>query len=157
MLSLRARKRIVLVRPRASAEVLCYQLAPQSPSTVHRHYALWRQERGIPVRCDTPSCQFHTAPLTWLDRPFKPILDHKNGQRLDNNPENLRYVCPLCDAQLPTRGGKNRNRVIESAETRYSLAKEDGTQDERHLPPAGRLALEGHAPSIVISPTQASE
>ena len=46
------------------------------------------------------------------------ILDHANGVRHDNRPDNLRYLCPNCDSlQTVTRGGANRGRVQDVAET----------------------------------------
>ena len=46
------------------------------------------------------------------------ILDHIDGLHENNTLENLRLVCPNCDAQLPTYKSKNRgkgrkNRTIE--------------------------------------------
>ena len=35
------------------------------------------------------------------------ILDHINGDSVDNRIENLRMVCPNCDSQLDTFSGKN--------------------------------------------------
>jgi hypothetical protein len=37
------------------------------------------------------------------------ILDHINGVYNDNRIENLRIVCPNCNATLPTHCGKNMN------------------------------------------------
>jgi len=36
------------------------------------------------------------------------ILDHINGINNDHRRENLRFVCPNCDTQLPTFKGRNR-------------------------------------------------
>lgn len=35
-------------------------------------------------------------------------LDHINGKNRDHRLENLRFVCPNCDSQLPTYCGRNR-------------------------------------------------
>ena len=51
------------------------------------------------------------AAFGWLDRPLEPVLDHINGVNSYNRPQNLRYLCPNCDSQLGTRGGKNKGKV----------------------------------------------
>lgn len=38
------------------------------------------------------------------------ILDHINGDNSDHRIENLRIVCPNCNATLPTFSGKNVKR-----------------------------------------------
>lgn len=99
----------------------------RSQSTIRRFYDIWRQERGLPIRCDKPECHFHTAPLFWNDKPLKLILDHVDGNRFDNLPNSLRYLCPNCDSQLSTRGGANRGRVKEVSEDGYILRNRDGS------------------------------
>ena len=37
------------------------------------------------------------------------ILDHINGDAADNQENNLRFICPNCDSQLPTYKSKNKN------------------------------------------------
>lgn len=108
---------------------LCYAPSPASRSTVRRQYLRWRLERGLPVRCDIETCTFHTQPLSWLGKPLPLILDHINGNRLDNSPKNLRYLCPNCDSQLSTRGGKNRGRVLEATQGSYVLAGPRGSRN----------------------------
>lgn len=46
----------------------------------------------------------------WNGEPLVMILDHIDGNRLNNEPSNLRSVCPNCDIQLPTSRGKNQGR-----------------------------------------------
>lgn len=43
----------------------------------------------------------------WNNKELTLILDHINGHNHDNRLENLRWVCPNCNQQLPTTNGKN--------------------------------------------------
>jgi hypothetical protein len=106
-------------------EVLRYALGLRQ-NTVKRTYIKWRAEQGIPERCDMPGCRFQTEPLVWMDKPFKLILDHKDGVKGDNRPESLRLLCPLCNAQLATHGGGNKGRV-EMSSGGFAI-KEDGVR-----------------------------
>jgi hypothetical protein len=135
-------------------EVLRYRPTPQSRSTVARHYTLWRAQKGIPIRCDVQACRFHTEPLEWLGETLPLILDHVSGNKLDNSPKNLQYVCPNCDSQLPTRGGANRGRVQEAAEGSFVLMSRDGKRDYHLIPEPARLRLTTYAPTVVISSTK---
>jgi hypothetical protein len=103
------------------AAVLTYSATKRHQDTIRRHYYRWRAEQGIPIRCDVPTCKFHTAPLEWNGRAFQPILDHVDGNRLDNRPKRLRLLCPLCDSQLPTRGGANRGRLSDVSSGGFGL------------------------------------
>ena len=95
---------------------------------VSRHYAKWRREQGIPVRCDNDKCRFYTEPLIWNNEALLLILDHKEGNRLDNRPEKLRYLCPNCDSQLTTRGGLNKGRVEGVGEDRFTIITDEGNR-----------------------------
>ena len=46
----------------------------------------------------------------WQGKPLTLILDHINGENHDDRLENLRWVCPNCNQQLPTTNGKNIKR-----------------------------------------------
>ena len=48
----------------------------------------------------------------WQGKPLSLILDHINGDNHDDRIENLRWVCPNCNAQLPTTGSKNVKKRI---------------------------------------------
>jgi hypothetical protein len=138
-------------RPLSMDKVLRYKPTPASRSTVRDYYAQWRKENGIPPRCDITSCQFHNDPLRWLGDTLPLILDHKSGNRFDNSPSNLRYLCPNCDSQQDTRGGKNRGRVQEVADGKFVLFRNDRKEYFLVLEP-GTLRITGHAPSVVVAP-----
>jgi hypothetical protein len=74
-------------------------------------------------------CAFHVRPLEWNGKPLRPILDHVNGNPRDNRPDNLRLLCPNCDSQLSTRGGKNRGRVTPIADVGWQVNRDDGLVD----------------------------
>jgi hypothetical protein len=122
--------RKVTHRKRLTTEdVLRYRPHAVSRTTVRRHYALWRARQGLPQRCDVPSCQFHAEEMHWCGKPLLPILDHINGNNLDNNPGNLRYLCPNCNSQLSTHGGRNRGRVLSAVAGKYELRPRDDGQN----------------------------
>ena len=140
------------MKPHKSDDILKYSSTPRSRATVARHYQRWRAEHGLPVRCDVPTCMFHTAPLQWRVAKLPVILDHISGNNLDNSPKNLRYLCPNCDSQLPTRGGANRGRVHEAEEGTFVLMDRDGRRHYHVIPETAHLRITGHAPTILIRP-----
>jgi hypothetical protein len=44
----------------------------------------------------------------WQQKPIPLILDHINGNPMDNTIINYRLICPNCDALLPTYTGRNK-------------------------------------------------
>jgi hypothetical protein len=52
-------------------------------------------------------CELCGQDENWHGKHMSLILDHINGIRDDHRFENLRIVCPNCDATLPTFSGKN--------------------------------------------------
>ena len=44
----------------------------------------------------------------WCDSPIRLWVDHIDGNATNNNPSNFRLICPNCDSQSNTFGGKNR-------------------------------------------------
>src|SRR6266446_5101902 len=104
---------------RTEADVLCYSVHRISPGTLLRVYREWRRVQGLPERCDNRECQYYTKSLAWNAQSLPLILDHVNGNPKDNTPDNLRLLCPNCDSQLPTRGGRNKGRVRNATDNGY--------------------------------------
>lgn len=113
------------------SDVLCLSDKPKSQSTVRRHYIAWRLSRGlVGERCDNTSCEYFLNPLVWDGKPLKPILDHKSGNRRDNTPDNLQFLCPNCDSQNShTKGGANAGRIKTLPGGGYHRLWRDGRQD----------------------------
>lgn len=53
--------------------------------------------------CQAPGCGLQE----WRGRPLTLQLDHRNGDRDDWRPENLRLLCPNCHSQTATFSGRN--------------------------------------------------
>ena len=54
-----------------------------------------------------PRCELCGQGEEWNGRRMSLILDHVNGVHDDNRLDNLRIVCPNCNATLPTHFGRN--------------------------------------------------
>lgn len=110
-------------------DVLVLDPARRDQKTIRRCFDVWRRENGIPLRrCDNSECVFHAAPLRWNNQELKVILDHCDGNRFNNRPSNLRYLCPNCNSQLDTAGGANRGRVESTTKEGYVLKNRDGSK-----------------------------
>ena len=53
------------------------------------------------------NCSICGQEPVWQGQPMALILDHINGINRDDRLENLRWVCPNCNQQLPSTGIKN--------------------------------------------------
>ena len=76
------------------------------------------------------------------------ILDHENGNSNDNRAENLRYLCPNCDSQLPTRGGRNKGRIINQSDGALQVKHRDGKLDTLVAVKSAEIKIQTHRAKI---------
>ena len=81
-----------------SAKDIFVEHSCASQSTMRRHY-----KAGNYAEYKCAVCGM--GPF-WNGMPLELTLDHINGVSDDHRLENLRWVCPNCDRQLPTYGNK---------------------------------------------------
>jgi hypothetical protein len=59
-----------------------------------------------------PICELCGQGELWQGRRMSLVLDHVNGVRDDHRLENLRMLCPNCNATLDTHCGRNKPREV---------------------------------------------
>lgn len=65
----------------------------------------------------------------WNGKELALTLDHINGDNHDDRLENLRWVCPNCDRQLPTFGSRNTfNKNTKEKEIRMNYCIDCGKE-----------------------------
>lgn len=74
-------------------------------STIRRYI---QEDRGN--KCEIDGC----GVSSWLNKDIVLIVDHINGDAGDNRPENVRLICPNCNSQTPTFGGRNKGNGRKS-------------------------------------------
>lgn len=65
------------------------------------------KERLYELGLKEKKCELCGQGEEWMGKKMSLIIDHINGIWNDNRIENLRIVCPNCNATLPTHCGKN--------------------------------------------------
>lgn len=68
------------------------------------------KKRFLELNPQEKKCKFCNQDENWQGKIMHLILDHINGISNDNRLENLRILCPNCNATLDTHGGKKRRK-----------------------------------------------
>jgi deazaflavin-dependent oxidoreductase (nitroreductase family) len=92
------------VTPRPLEEVLVRGSSYQRSNLKQRLY-----DTGLKQR----RCELCGQDEAWQGRRMALILDHINGEADDNRLENLRIICPNCNATLDTHCGRRNRRTVE--------------------------------------------
>lgn len=64
-------------------------------------------ESGVPYKCN--ECDLLGV---WNNKPITLQVDHIVGNRQDNRPVNLRFMCPNCHSQTVNYGGRGSKKKI---------------------------------------------
>jgi hypothetical protein len=78
------------------------------------------------------ACELCGQGELWRGRHMSLVLDHVNGVRDDNRLENLRIVCPNCNATLDTNCGRNNRRAVDRACERCGRIFRPRSQRQRY-------------------------
>lgn len=76
----------------------------------------------------------------WQNKELTLILDHINGINTDDRLENLRWVCPNCNMQLPTTNGKNK-KTLNQKNFCKDCGKEIDIRSERCIQCHGKTQI----------------
>jgi hypothetical protein len=95
----------------------------------------------------TPACELCGQGEIWKGRRMSLILDHINGEATDNRLENLRIVCPNCNATLETHCGKNKPRGRPPIQCAYCGDRFRAARPEQRFC-SNRCAGLAHGPSL---------
>src|SRR3954454_23643658 len=76
-------------------------------STYHRGHL---KRRLLAERLKRPECEMCGQGELWRGRRMSLVLDHINGVHANNRLENLRILCPNCNATLDTHCGRHKTR-----------------------------------------------
>jgi hypothetical protein len=86
-------------RATSNEDIFCNPTKYKSPSKV--------KKKALELGYIKEYCEICGQKPFWNNKDLVMIIDHIDGNNQNNEPSNLRTVCPNCDIQLPTSRGKN--------------------------------------------------
>lgn len=69
-----------------------------------KQYILRQQNNGCAI------CGISFVEPIWMNKLVPFTVDHIDGDYRNNNPYNIRIICPICDRQSPTYGSRNKGK-----------------------------------------------
>lgn len=98
-------------------KILLNNILTENSSYNREHLKKRLYKEGLKER----KCEMCGQGEEWNGKYMSLILDHINGIHDDNRIENLRIVCPNCNATLPTHCGKNNFHKIKKEKSNIRL------------------------------------
>lgn len=103
-------------------------------------------------KCKEYKCEMCGIGPEWNNKPLVLQLDHIDGNPLNNQLENLRFVCPICHSQTDTFSvGKTRKEnkkiIIESSKKKVVYKKRNCSICKKNE--LNRRNVTGHCPDCV--------
>ncbi|WP_308117276.1 HNH endonuclease signature motif containing protein [Streptomyces fuscigenes] len=103
-------------------------LRREEPGARRRKTALLRRalgDIGVSAVCALCGCD-----ETWQGRELVLEIDHINGERHDNRPENLRFVCPSCHSQTSTFAARSGpTRSVAASPPPHAIRPDEGPRE----------------------------
>jgi len=101
---------LLFENPRANKRRIPDELVFTNPSPFSRGNAKELKDRALALGYIQNICLCEQG-AEWNGLPLTLQLDHIDGNPLNNNPENLRMLCPNCHTQTETYGYKNHKKI----------------------------------------------
>jgi hypothetical protein len=90
----------------------CVERTPQNVFCINSTVTQSVLRRWFKRISDDSRCEICGQLKCWNNKDLTMILDHIDGDNHNNQLQNLRWICPNCNSQLPTFAGRNLNKRI---------------------------------------------
>lgn len=114
----------------------CRKLSPQEVLVLNRcnkrKEGINKLRRALLATGRKYQCEICHNDGTWRDRVIVLVIDHIDGNALNNVVENLRFLCPNCHSQTDNFAGKNTVRVIRQCSVCGALVNKHNKSGRCH-------------------------